>query len=725
MYQCQSNRGMTFEPLPNSCTDYIMCLNSVPYEMSCPPGKSFDSAARLCMDTAQAKCLLDTKSLCAATTNGINTVAYPNNCSKYLLCIYGEAYEIECASHELYDSFKHRCVPSAEAQCSNGVPTLPDLKPFANPCADNVGVNNVPDPSNCRQYFMCINTQAIESNCPGNQIFDIYSRSCGPVMHSTCIRDIDAPGPSRPPPSPPQPAPSPPKPAPSPVNPNNPCRTNNGVSYKPHPTDCSRYFMCMDTQPFEQRCPAGQAFDINTENCRVRQSATCIVDVSPCADNVGISYKPHLQDCGRYYMCMDAQSFEQTCSSGQVFDINRATCGPIQTSTCILDQHPTDPTPPVPAPVPTIPTPAPTIPTPAPTIPTPAPTIPTPAPSAPNPCASNTGVNYIPHPLDCTRYYMCMDTTPFEQVCGAGQVFDIFKAACGPTETSTCILDPINPDDVPKPPTPPPSINPLQGCLGNVGIKNVPHPTDCTRFYLCVDEMAFEQQCGPNLVFDIETALCNRPENSICVENIATPPTAGPGDAPAPPTPPTQAPTTVPTPPLPTAPTPPVTEGEAPTAPTAGPDTPPPVFPTAPTLAPPGPTLAPPGSEVPTAPTPTSEVPTAPTPAPTVPTPAPTAPTPEPPTQPPPTLPPPTIPPPTIPPPTIPPPVPTPPPPPSGNPPTCPPGAEFYYPHPDCTLFYRCVWGTLHVMSCPPNQFWNQDRLFCDHPFNVNCPSLG
>ncbi|XP_053692639.1 mucin-2-like [Sabethes cyaneus] len=124
-------------------------------------------------------------------------------------------------------------------------------------------------------------------------------------------------------------------------------------------------------------------------------------------------------------------------------------------------------------------------------------------------------------------------------------------------------------------------------------------------------------------------------------------------------------------------------------------------------------TVTPPGEEttgVPEAPTPggpTTNVPEAPTP-----TPAPvTTPAPGPVTTP-----------------TLAPPVTTPTPapvttPPPGPTPHCPPDQVFYAPHPDCTRFFRCVFGTLHVLDCPPNQHWNQEREFCDHPFNVQCPS--
>uniref|UniRef100_A0A182K8X5 Chitin-binding type-2 domain-containing protein n=1 Tax=Anopheles christyi TaxID=43041 RepID=A0A182K8X5_9DIPT len=696
---CQNNRGMTFEPIPNNCNSYIMCLDSLPYEMTCSPGKSFDKIAKLCMNTSQAECLYDLESLCAGTSYGLNTVPYPNNCSKYLLCIFNEAYEIECSPHQRYDMRTNRCVDASEALCANDTPALSEPNPFINPCVDNVGVNLVPDPSNCQRYFTCVQTQSFPNTCPGNQIFDISSNSCKPVKQATCILDVNpSPQPTSPPlPPPPSSTPSPSPPAPAPSNPNNPCRNNNGVSYKPHAIDCTRYYMCMDTQSIERTCPSGQVFDIYLTACSSKQSSTCILDVNPCDNNNGIAYKPHPSDCTLYYMCMDSQSIDRACASGQIFDIYKSACGPESSSTCILDQ-PVEPNPTTLPPSPT----------------TQSPTN--------NPCANNIGISYLPHPQDCNRYYMCMDAQALERSCSFGEVFDIYKTSCGPSESSTCILNPtttINPSDIPKPPTPPPNLIPLLTCP-ITGTENIPHPTNCNLYFLCINGQAFERSCGPNLVFDIQINQCNRPEDSICAADLVTPPTAGPSvitpPAPTFPTPPTVGPPIDPTPPIPTAPTPPVTEGDDNTAPTAGPTTETPPIPTAPTVPGPAPTPPPPTppASIPTAPSPAPTIPTAPSPAPTTaPTPPPPTPIPTPAT----TLAPVPTPAPT--------PVPTPAPTPSvpGNPPFCPIDQTFYYPHPNCTMFYRCVWGTLFEMTCPPNQFWNQEQSFCDHPFNVNCPS--
>uniref|UniRef100_A0A182YIS6 Chitin-binding type-2 domain-containing protein n=1 Tax=Anopheles stephensi TaxID=30069 RepID=A0A182YIS6_ANOST len=559
---CTDNSGMTFEPLPNNCNSYIMCLNSLAYEMSCPPGKSFDRTAKLCMNTGEAECLFDFKALCDGTGYGINTVAYPNDCSKYLLCIFDEAYEIQCSPHERYDIRTNRCVDASQALCVYDTPAISDPKPFVNPCADNVGVNLVPDPSNCQRYFTCIETRSFEGTCPGNQIFDIVSRNCGNVKQSTCIRDVSPspqPPPPPPPPASPTPSPRPPGPGPAPSHSNNPCRNNNGVTYKPHALDCTRYYMCMDTQSIERTCPSGQVFDVYRTACGPKQTSTCVMDINPCIGNKGISYKPHPSDCSRYYMCMDEQSIDRSCTANQVFDIYKSTCGPEQSSTCILDQESVEPfptpsppsptpsppsttqSPPSPTPSPPSPTPSPPSPTPAPPSPTPVPPSPTPAPPANNPCASNQGIAYLPHPQDCNRYYMCMDQQMLERTCAAGETFDIYTSKCGPSETSTCILypkPPTNPEDVPTPPTPPPNLLPLFGCPAT-GTVNVPHPFDCNLYYLCVEGQAFQLSCGPNLVFDIQINQCNRPEDSICAADLVTPPTAGPGDATPAPTVPT------------------------------------------------------------------------------------------------------------------------------------------------------------------------------------------
>ncbi|XP_053691780.1 uncharacterized protein LOC128740266 [Sabethes cyaneus] len=65
-------------------------------------------------------------------------------------------------------------------------------------------------------------------------------------------------------------------------------------------------------------------------------------------------------------------------------------------------------------------------------------------------------------------------------------------------------------------------------CQSNQGTGNIPNPDDCTKYYLCVDEHAFPMQCSDGLIFDMITNACNREADSVCIQDIGTPPTAAP-----------------------------------------------------------------------------------------------------------------------------------------------------------------------------------------------------
>ncbi|EAU77159.2 AGAP010466-PA, partial [Anopheles gambiae str. PEST] len=521
---CQNNRGMTFEPVPNKCSSYIMCLNSLPYEMSCPPGKSFDKTAKLCMNTGEAKCLYDLKSLCGGTTFDVNTVAYPNDCSKYLLCIYNEVYEIECSPHQKYDTRTNRCVDANKALCENDGPVISEPNPFINPCADNVGVNMVPDPSNCQRYFTCINTQSFPNTCPGNQIFDIVSKSCGPVKQSTCIHDV-APAPQSPPPPPPpppppspspSPTPSPRPPAPAPSNPNNPCRNNNGITYKPHAIDCTRYFMCMDTQSIERSCPSGQVFDIYVKACE--STSVCILDqkpsepipttlppspttpspaINPCANNVGIAYLPHPQDCNRYYMCMDSQALERSCAFGEIFDIYKTTCGPSETSSCILNPTPTS----TPGDIPKPPTSPPNL----------------------NPlfvCPEPTG--NFPHPTNCNLYYLCINSQSFQRECGPNLVFDIQIMQCNRPEDSICQADLVTPPTADTTTVQQgPDLAALCAALSMDSLVELAYPGECSSYIVCLDRQYIATEvCPAGLHHNPILSVCDSPDQAECLDYI-------------------------------------------------------------------------------------------------------------------------------------------------------------------------------------------------------------
>lgn len=46
----------------------------------------------------------------------------------------------------------------------------------------------------------------------------------------------------------------------------------------------------------------------------------------------------------------------------------------------------------------------------------------------------------------------------------------------------------------------------------------------------------------------------------------------------------------------------------------------------------------------------------------------------------------------------------------------------FQYPY-DCSKYYMCSGNKAYLMSCPQNEYWNNEKQMCDWSSNVNCVS--
>lgn len=49
----------------------------------------------------------------------------------------------------------------------------------------------------------------------------------------------------------------------------------------------------------------------------------------------------------------------------------------------------------------------------------------------------------------------------------------------------------------------------------------------------------------------------------------------------------------------------------------------------------------------------------------------------------------------------------------------CPPIGEFYVPHPNCSLYYRCDDGILFELRCADTLYWKQEIEECTFPSEV------
>ena len=54
-----------------------------------------------------------------------------------------------------------------------------------------------------------------------------------------------------------------------------PEKSDDEISYLPSPTDCSKYYVCVEAEPIEMSCPEGLWFDSELNICNFPQNVTC------------------------------------------------------------------------------------------------------------------------------------------------------------------------------------------------------------------------------------------------------------------------------------------------------------------------------------------------------------------------------------------------------------------------------------------------------------------
>lgn len=118
---------------PDSCEQYILCVNGFEIERNCPPGMHFSRDIRNCAHPLVANCqdnfVLPFADSTATTENGdicpnINSfqemVFRPNmkDCQSYYLCAENEHVLFNCAEGYHWNYAKQKCMVAEKANCT-------------------------------------------------------------------------------------------------------------------------------------------------------------------------------------------------------------------------------------------------------------------------------------------------------------------------------------------------------------------------------------------------------------------------------------------------------------------------------------------------------------------------------------------------------------------------------------------------------------------------------
>ncbi|RWS07399.1 hypothetical protein B4U79_07846 [Dinothrombium tinctorium] len=215
-----------------------------------------------------------------------------------------------------------------------------------------------------------------------------------------------------------------------------------------------------DSQP---QPSAGRYEQPSSSSSRQNSNAANFV----CPENFG--FFPHHKSCDKYYSCDNGTATLKVCGNGLVFaddDPSRENCAYPFSVDC---GDRTDLEPPI---------------------------------STPN-CPRLYGI--FPHPSNCRIFYSCWNGEASKYECPPGLAYDAEQRVCvwadlvdrcDQLEVAEGFVCP-DPAEVEQP--------------GHY--TRHAHPTDCRKFYVCIDSTARPYGCSFGTVFNVDTLQCDDPEN--------------------------------------------------------------------------------------------------------------------------------------------------------------------------------------------------------------------
>lgn len=101
---------------------------------------------------------------------------------------------------------------------------------------------------------------------------------------------------------------------------------DRGIVTLPHQKSCTKYYMCFDGKPVQQRCADGLLYDHRQQNCQLEKEAQCELDVCPVDDVGTIQMVPHPENCSKYFACTRGRGFQLSCSGDLQFNRKTGSC---------------------------------------------------------------------------------------------------------------------------------------------------------------------------------------------------------------------------------------------------------------------------------------------------------------------------------------------------------------------------------------------------------------
>ncbi|KAG5677761.1 hypothetical protein PVAND_007492 [Polypedilum vanderplanki] len=482
---------------PSDCGKAIFCFNQQKVLRECPENHIFDIQLGICRlgnrDTCEFQEMPPDGNIPVETTTSLNLdgicygkefkfIEHPTDCGKAIFCFNQNPIFRECPENQIFDISIEDCRDGNRETCL--FYSRQNMNEHQNLCKrlDDV---LIPHEIDLTKFYRCAAGRAYDMRCDFNEVFDIEKemkikmKNFQVVILFTILFNVFE------------------------IKAQNVC---SGVwaGRVWNANDCSKYYTCVLTIPIEGSCDAYEIFNPATLNCIPGDPSTCkpfdsttiATTFSPLPDNTtttfiptnttfstSISYNtttttmrtttspPNINDICKnvffgarpfpdsdtlYVGCIRGNGVIQECFVKEIFDKTINEC----IEHCEVSEN----------------------------------------------ICIGIKLNIIENPCDCTRYIVCFNEAMLDDgECGPNEIFSPNDREYRPGNQETCELYSENTATITEPTFPITSTTtsiPIFNPCSSIEIGRVPHETDCTMYYSCLNYQYALNQCPPNQFFN-------------------------------------------------------------------------------------------------------------------------------------------------------------------------------------------------------------------------------
>lgn len=327
------------------CNIYYMCIKGLAIPIECPDNYQFNAMLGQCVYDQDHVCqdgklvISNTTSLCGNLTDG-SYIADRQDCTRYYICSAGQAQPKKCSGSTYFDAKQLLCVPD-DGSCpyvEKEEPTHNPVPPDPSVCEGKHG-NLMPDPGNCNNFYVCVNSKLRHERCNPEFYFNATLNQCQhkPTKNETidtgdgtgeetnvpikATQDLECPM--------------------LPTSVESMCQEYGEGASIAEQGDCRFYITCDEEGAVtSQRCRNGESYDSILGFCR-QNDGTCQMDsgqrAGECSERHGQLAKD-TNNCRKYFICINGQKIAQSCGNDEYFSKSQNMCIKDALNTCPLEQ---------------------------------------------------------------------------------------------------------------------------------------------------------------------------------------------------------------------------------------------------------------------------------------------------------------------------------------------------------------------------------------------------